>query len=87
MPRSTRGENLGFTIDRETGKANAARIVACVNALAGLNPDAVADVVKALEDLSGFHTRNANGGAFDVTVDEIDSMWEAAREALARLRE
>ena len=31
--------------------ANAARIVACVNALDGLNPDAVRDVVDALRSL------------------------------------
>ena len=30
-------------------KANAARIVACVNALEGYNPDAVRDVVEALD--------------------------------------
>lgn len=32
-------------------EANAARIVACVNALEGLNPDAVRDVVRALEQI------------------------------------
>lgn len=33
------------------GKANADRIVACVNALAGLNPDGVRDVVEAFKSL------------------------------------
>lgn len=31
-------------------EANAARIVSCVNALAGMNPEAVKDAVEALED-------------------------------------
>lgn len=35
----------------DQGKANANRIVACVNACAGLNPAAVADVVKALDGM------------------------------------
>jgi hypothetical protein len=35
----------------EEQKANAERIVACVNALAGLNPEAIKDVVEALESL------------------------------------
>lgn len=35
---------------KETAIANAERIVASVNALAGLNPEAVRDAVQALED-------------------------------------
>lgn len=33
----------------DESRANARRIVACVNALEGYNPDAIADVVAALE--------------------------------------
>ena len=43
------GTTQGRSIKAEEAEANAARIVSCVNALAGLNPDAVADVVAALE--------------------------------------
>lgn len=43
-------------VDMEAAKANAARIVACVNALANRNPAAIDGVVKALEKLaSGRH--------------------------------
>lgn len=43
---NTRGEE----VDNEN-HANAARIVSCVNALAGLNPDAVAGLVEAARDV------------------------------------
>ena len=43
---NTRGEE----VDNEN-HANAARIVSCVNALAGLNPDAVAGLVEAANAL------------------------------------
>lgn len=36
-------------LDRGEELSNAKRIVACVNALAGLNPEALPDAVKALE--------------------------------------
>lgn len=42
------GESFVERSDDEVA-ANAARIVACVNALAGLNPEAVRDVVEALK--------------------------------------
>ena len=52
--------------DREvhhgTAKANAARIVACVNALAGLDPSAVGEVVETI--LSGC-LRSSRRGCMD----------------------
>lgn len=54
----------------EETRSNARRIVSCVNALAGMNPDALADVVEALEAVVNFET-----GALD-----------DAKLALARLR-
>jgi hypothetical protein len=49
---ATKGGRLNGLIchlaSESKGEANAERIVACVNALAGLNPEAVADVVEAL---------------------------------------
>jgi len=36
----------------ETDEANAARIVACVNACAGINPEAVPELLVALKDLA-----------------------------------
>jgi hypothetical protein len=38
--------------DRETANANAARIVACVNACEGLNPEAVRELLEALHTIS-----------------------------------
>jgi len=39
----------GSPLAQTTSTKDSARIVACVNALAGLNPEAIADVVHALE--------------------------------------
>lgn len=59
----------------------AARANACVNALAGLNPDAVADVVKALEEcLAVVNTHN-------VTDAKAAVAHVNARAALGKLRE
>lgn len=41
---------LGSRRDTGTAKADAARIVACVNACAGINPEAVPDLLAAVED-------------------------------------
>jgi len=57
-----------------------ARIVACVNACAGLNPDAIAGVVAALER-SVESMELARTGA-SVSMESID----AARDALAKLQ-
>lgn len=38
-----------YGLTQEEADANAARIVACVNACEGINPEAVPDTVKALE--------------------------------------
>ena len=59
--------------------ANAARIVACVNALEGYNPDAVRDVVEAAKRALNFiqNTESELGEALD--------SGDALRDALARL--
>jgi hypothetical protein len=54
MARTDNGDCLDWlpskrNLFESTGQANAARIVACVNTLAGLNPEAVKDVVAELE--------------------------------------
>lgn len=36
------------------------RIIACVNALAGLNPDALGELIAACEDVSGAHSGACN---------------------------
>lgn len=69
-------------------EANAARITACVNALAGLNPDAVAGVVEALEACiteDGAHClqHQETPGAMARRLRAIN---EHARAALAALR-
>lgn len=60
-------------------RANAARIVACVNACEGINPEAVPDVVKALEELLSLDSGDSG------TVREA-SVRDAARAALAKAR-
>ena len=69
--------------------ANAARIVACVNALEGYNPDAVRDVVEALRDnyegmCEGFC---ADFASLDFTSKECETNCGGckSRAALARL--
>ena len=81
-------DNFSNGAFHDENEANARRIVACVNALAGYNPDAVADVVAALESIA-----QGEEEVFDedlgclVTVSMCeDEMQEIAREALARLR-
>lgn len=44
--------NCAGSLTMEEDRANAARIVACVNGCAGINPDAVPDLLKALEDIA-----------------------------------
>lgn len=67
----------------EEGIANADRIVACVNACAGINPEAVPDVLEALKGMcdaykelclmSGYNFHQSGG-----------SRYTAARAALAK---
>jgi hypothetical protein len=71
---SATGEEVAITRFRP----NAARIVACVNACAGINPEAVPDMLAALQD------------ALDTT-DFEHGPWrpwhDAARAALAKARQ
>lgn len=66
--------------DNEARNANAARIVACVNALAGLNPDGVADVVEALRAIADADEKHGH-----VHYLSKARMAEIARAALAKL--
>lgn len=45
--RPTIAHNMHSAVRLETERANAARIVACVNGCAGINPDAVQDLLAA----------------------------------------
>ena len=60
-------------------EANAARIVACVNALEGYNPAAVRDVVEALRSI--YDSLSAD----TFTGDVLDGFYEQSRKALAAL--
>lgn len=51
----------GRVPEDHTGHANAARIVACVNACAGINPDAVPDLLAALKDATALLDAIAKG--------------------------
>lgn len=57
-------------------KANASRIVACVNACAGINPEAVPVMLKALRDLLFFCEEHN-------PTETMREVWEAARQAIA----
>lgn len=63
-------------------RANAARIVACVNSLAGINPDAVQQMVKALEDIQQLGLGPDQG----TTAWQAESAHEIASVALAAAR-
>lgn len=71
--------------------ANAARIVACVNALDGLNPDAIADVVEALREAqSAIHelARPSDLGKTKSNMElwaECVAVEKRCRDALAKL--
>ena len=62
-------------------EANARRIVSCVNALAGMNPDALAGLIEAAE---GMYRVQANSEPH--TIAELMEATEELGTALARLR-
>ncbi len=64
-------------------KANADRIVACVNALAGINPEAVPDVVAALRGL----LHGVDGAFGRMGIEPFGPAIDAARAALAKLED
>ena len=69
----------------QTNSANAQRIAACLNACAGINPEAVPDVVAALRAVNALHPRNIPSN-----LDEFLQFWDAidlSRAALAKLEE
>jgi hypothetical protein len=71
----------GRESSRTIQSANAERIVACVNALAGKNPDAIADVVVALAWLVEQVAEPIHEHS------DYARRYEQARAALAKLRE
>jgi hypothetical protein len=77
--------------------ANAERLVACVNACAGINPEAVPDLLAALEavtqQLADLHAAIADQGLSGQFVDDSINMMsegqtaiESARAALVKAR-
>ena len=69
-------------------RANAARIVACVNALAGLNPEAVRELVQAAKNASAFSlspTFDAKATYTRRKSSDWESLKRALRAALAKL--
>jgi hypothetical protein len=76
--------------DGNQAKANAARIVACVNACAGLNPEAVADVVKlaeeAMTDSATIDGEHGGPGCFYCGTEEGHKDDCRASRILSRLR-
>lgn len=69
----------------DTKRADADRIVACVNALAGLNPEAVQDVVEALRGILREIEYCVDDGSFERGIVDANVGIIAARAALAKL--
>ena len=73
----------GGNVDtRESTEANAARIVACVNACAGLNPEAVPGLVKALKRI-----RSREEHCLSVSIGFNEDNYTDAGAALAAVRQ
>lgn len=77
--------DFGYPCD-DVAEANAQRAVACVNALAGINPEAVPDVVAALRALLEGYERLLAQSVLDVNPG-ANRYSIAARAALAKLEE
>jgi hypothetical protein len=77
------GKSIAVATRRPDGDgiANANRIVACWNALSGLNPEAVKDVAAMLEACRRFMEENP--GSFG----ETHALLTGARAALAKLKQ
>jgi hypothetical protein len=71
-----RGERKSSDFDVESG--NAARIVSCVNSCAGINPEAVPDLVEALKGLCNVALHPLS------TKAQIRQIAREAREALTK---
>lgn len=78
---------VGYTTT-EKGKANAERIVTCVNACAGINPEAVKDLLEALKVITDVIRKRTCGIALGKNEfymqDEVDNAFIKADEAIAK---
>lgn len=63
-------------------EANAARAVACVNALSGLNPEALAGLLEQCDAMV-----SASSGEIDCDRDDECGVWPGFIDALAKLRQ
>lgn len=69
--------------DFEIVKANAKRAVACVNACAGINPEAISDFKEACEALDeAYRLGEEDGGSIEW--ENVDRAWEMAKAALKK---
>ena len=81
--------DFGYPCD-DVAEANAQRAVACVNALTGLNPEAVPDVVAALRGLLRYEgiVVEYMGGMGNLDAERnTQQQFTAARAALAKLEQ
>lgn len=69
-------------------EGNARRLVACWNALRGLNPEVVPELVAALDDLADYAEGAYDEGYFDANEqsDGMQASIKKARELLARVK-
>jgi len=86
-PDGIAAADIRETLEPGQGGANAAHIVACVNALAGMDPAAVGEALAAFESLIGYLNlmRLAVDPQLRKSIDE-DPAPVRARAALAALR-
>jgi hypothetical protein len=81
------GKQSGVIIAKDMKVADARRARACVNALAGLKPEAIKDVVEALEKIANLKTRSFGDYYSAQDALDEDEVKDIANEALAKLKE
>jgi hypothetical protein len=67
------------------GEANARRIVACVNACKGINPEAVPDLLEALQDV--LHEAEEKDRSERLTAERMRSIADWCRSAIRKATE
>lgn len=77
---------LGNATSGVITEANARRIVACVNACQGLNPEAVPDLLAACKALPDFDTDNADACDYKDNASKFATAMRLARAAITKAK-
>lgn len=81
------GRHIGVVIgiaNPQQGKADAERIVACVNACEGINPEAVPEMLKELKHLATLLEPALNNGSKIPGLATINKLWLIIAKAEGR---